>query len=431
MRPRRAATLLAAVILCVAAPCGSYLARSLGWGALAPAIDPVDEFGIVFEAPAGKPHPVQIMSTNALAVEEVRTGVEWPVMGWRVFAGLWFLASLLLSWRLLRSARALQRGCRQAQRCDDDQIQAALAQASRTLGVRAPELLISSAVDSPALVLWGRSRLLLPASGKPRNDWLVIFCHELAHLARRDGRSRLAVEAVTILLPWQPFVWLLRRDFRAACEEACDDWAIAAGADPVEFASLLLDFVPQARPTLALGMAESVSAARARIMRLLAMQDTPRPRLGKFLGLAGWIVAAGLAVVLALLQSGRLPWQRSDEPPWGDTPVSLAAAEARSPSQRQSLGPYRVEAPDVLLIDAVKIVPKPPYHIEPLDVLEVSVLGTLPDQNIAGPHSVEADGTIMLGPAYGAIKVSGLWISEARTPSRSIWNRYCRRPKCR
>ncbi|HVU86607.1 MAG TPA: polysaccharide biosynthesis/export family protein [Pirellulales bacterium] len=419
LRPTtRAAVLLAATILCVVAPVSSYAARSSGWGMFAPAIEATErgneDLGIVLKAPAGTPQVVLHNAAIGRPAEIPQPKIEWPATGWRVLAVLWPLASLGLAWRLLRSARALQRACWQASPCEDEEIRAALHQASRTLGVDAPELLVSSAVDSPALVLWGRPRLLLPALKEPRNDWLAIFYHELAHLARRDGRSRLAVEAVAIMLPWQSLLWFVRRDFRAACEEACDDWAIAAGADPVEFASLLLDFVPQARPSLALGMAESVSAARARIMRLLAMQGTPRPRLGKFLGLAGWVVAGALAVVLALLQSGRLPWQGADEPPWGNTPVSLAAAEARSPSERQSLGPYRVEAPDVLLIDAVKIVPKPPYKIEPLDTLEIFVINTVPDQNIAGPYPVEADGTIMLGPAYGGVKVSGLSISEAR-----------------
>ncbi len=154
---------------------------------------------------------------------------------------------------------------------------------------------------------WGRPRLLLPNGREPRSDWFAIFCHELAHLARRDGWSRLAVEAVTIALPWQPLVWVVRRDFRAACEEACDDWAIASGADPVEFASLLLDFVPQARTALVLGMAESVSAARARIVRLLAMQDLPRPRLGRLLGVGGWLVAMAPSGDPGPVASGPIP----------------------------------------------------------------------------------------------------------------------------
>jgi len=96
----------------------------------------------------------------------------------------------------------------------------------------------------------------------------------------------------------------------------------------------------------------------------------------------------------------------------------MAKLPPEGPSPREltkiSLPTYVIEPPDVLLIDAVKVVPKPPYKIEPLDTLEIFVLGTLPDQNIAGPYPVEADGTIMLGPAYGAIKVSGMTLAEAR-----------------
>ena len=102
--------------------------------------------------------------------------------------------------------------------------------------------------------------------------------------------------------------------------------------------------------------------------------------------------------------------------------VLMAKMPPEGPSPREltkiSLPTYVIETPDVLLIDAVKVVPKPPYKIEPLDTLEIFVQGTLPDQNIAGPYPVEADGTIMLGPAYGAIKVSGMTLAEARTAVR-------------
>jgi polysaccharide export outer membrane protein len=98
--------------------------------------------------------------------------------------------------------------------------------------------------------------------------------------------------------------------------------------------------------------------------------------------------------------------------------VLMAKMPPEGPSPREltkiSLPTYVIEPPDVLLIDAVKVVPKPPYHIQPLDTLQIFVLGTLPDQNIAGPYPVEADGTIALGPAYGSIKVSDLTLNEAK-----------------
>ena len=41
--------------------------------------------------------------------------------------------------------------------------------------------------------------------------------------------------------------------------------------------------------------------------------------------------------------------------------------------EKTYLPDYRVEPPDILLIEAVKAVPKPPYRVEPLDVLFVQV----------------------------------------------------------
>ena len=62
------------------------------------------------------------------------------------------------------------------------------------------------------------------------------FFHELAHVARGDGWSRLGVECILVMLPVQPLIWLLRRSFHTTCEESCDDWAVATGTNPIDLA---------------------------------------------------------------------------------------------------------------------------------------------------------------------------------------------------
>jgi polysaccharide export outer membrane protein len=114
----------------------------------------------------------------------------------------------------------------------------------------------------------------------------------------------------------------------------------------------------------------------------------------------GTVAAAGLAAV------GCATGEVVRVPPVHDLPREL---------DKVSLPPYRVEPPDVLLIEAVKAVPKPPFKIEPLDVLLVHLANPIKDEPLSGLFTVDPDGTINLGPAYkGSVRVVGLTIPEAK-----------------
>jgi polysaccharide export outer membrane protein len=78
-----------------------------------------------------------------------------------------------------------------------------------------------------------------------------------------------------------------------------------------------------------------------------------------------------------------------------------------------SLPTYRVEPPDILQIEMLKLVPLPPYRIDIYDVLQIRVLGTILDQPIDNFYLVEGEGIVSLGPAYGTVRVVGMTIEEA------------------
>ena len=69
---------------------------------------------------------------------------------------------------------------------------------------------------------------------------------------------------------------------------------------------------------------------------------------------------------------------------------------------------YVIESPDLLMIDAIHIVPKQPYRMRPFDVLAIQVQGTPTEAPISGVFPVGADGKIVLGPQYGSLRVAGL-----------------------
>ena len=74
---------------------------------------------------------------------------------------------------------------------------------------------------------------------------------------------------------------------------------------------------------------------------------------------------------------------------------------------------YVVEAPDILLIDAHRLIPRPPYRVEPLDALYLYAPGAPEKDPVNGVYPVDPDGTINLGPGYGgALPVAGLTLPE-------------------
>jgi protein involved in polysaccharide export with SLBB domain len=78
-----------------------------------------------------------------------------------------------------------------------------------------------------------------------------------------------------------------------------------------------------------------------------------------------------------------------------------------------SLPPYTVAPPDILFIDALRMIPKGPYRIEPYEVLLITATNTLPNQDIKGPFTVGPDGRVALGYGYGSVLVGGRTLTEA------------------
>jgi polysaccharide export outer membrane protein len=94
-----------------------------------------------------------------------------------------------------------------------------------------------------------------------------------------------------------------------------------------------------------------------------------------------------------------------------------------------SLPLYRIEPPDVLTIEASRIIPRSPYRLRPLDALQLSVEGTLPEQPINGIFIVEPSGLIALGPGYGKAMVGNLPLEEAAEMIESQLKRVLRSPQ--
>ncbi len=247
--------------------------------------------------PALSSPPRAALSSAERPVQRLRGSIQ--VDGIQV-AGLltgWFFATLLMAFRLFISPWHVLKILRNSTECDDRCLQAAYIDASRRLKLRQapPPLLESELVSCPSVVSCGRSYVIVPRTHAGDLDWVGVFCHELAHVRRFDSWARLLVQISLVLFPWQPVLWLLRREHIHACEEACDDWAVYAGADPLEYASMLTNWISRRPKEFAMAFAGRGLSLRRRIERLAHAKVHAQPQASLH-GSIGGCVAAMLLV---------------------------------------------------------------------------------------------------------------------------------------
>lgn len=97
-------------------------------------------------------------------------------------------------------------------------------------------------------------------------------------------------------------------------------------------------------------------------------------------------------------------------PPPDPSPASTAPREL----DMVTMPPYVIEPPDILSINAIKVVPKPPHILEPFDGILIRALGVLPDQPIADAFFIDPEGKVDLGPSYGQVQVANMTTDEAQ-----------------
>jgi len=111
--------------------------------------------------------------------------------------------------------------------------------------------------------------------------------------------------------------------------------------------------------------------------------------------------------------------------------VSEVGAAAGCPKELRPVShpPYTISPPDILYIDAVRLIPKPPYRLESLEVVLLSVTDTLPNAPIMGQYVISPEGMLSLGFNYGAVRVGGLTLDQAQTAIRNHLGKILRNPQ--
>jgi polysaccharide export outer membrane protein len=102
----------------------------------------------------------------------------------------------------------------------------------------------------------------------------------------------------------------------------------------------------------------------------------------------------------------RLTGRRTPAPP-GESCVPTEKEKSTLPS-------YVIEPPDILFIEALRLVPKPPYHIQAGD--ELALVIEPDDASVLRSgrgYFVDPEGRLDLGPRLGKVKVAKLTVEQA------------------
>lgn len=295
----------------------------------------------------------------------------WP----QVFLILWLVGALALAARWIVNSVRISGLVARGSLLNAATRFSQLERLATSLGIdRKIELLESSETDVAFTTGIFHPAVILPPDHHEWSDMrsVTVLNHELAHIKRLDALAQFVGNLAIVFYWWHPLVWLHVSAMRGERERACDDYVLACGARPSDYAHELLEIVsalhlPELQSALAMARRSQLEG------RVLALLD-PHLRRGsvsrKFAILLG---AATLALVLPL--SAMRPAQQQTAAPQSEnsaakskpSPAQAPAASPSSSSQSKPEADRESEAPEAS--EAVEP-PEPPEVPEPAEAPE-------------------------------------------------------------
>jgi bla regulator protein blaR1 len=137
-----------------------------------------------------------------------------------------------------------------------------------------PPVMASAHLSTPAVIGWIKPVILFPAAlvnQLSTKEMEAILAHELAHVIRQDYLLNILQTVAEAMLYFNPAVWYLSAIIRREREHCCDDLAIKACGNPLEYAKALLrlEEIILPAPALAMGLKTGQGALLHRITRIL------------------------------------------------------------------------------------------------------------------------------------------------------------------
>jgi len=132
-----------------------------------------------------------------------------------------------------------------SRRVDDARTLRWLERHARAMGLERPPILAeSSSVAVPLTLGVLRPVIVIPSGWR---EWdtaklAAVIAHEVSHVTRNDSRTRALALLYKCLFWFSPLGWWLERRLAELAEQASDQAAICAGAEPIFYAEVLMSF---------------------------------------------------------------------------------------------------------------------------------------------------------------------------------------------
>jgi beta-lactamase regulating signal transducer with metallopeptidase domain len=260
------------------------------------------------------------------------------------FVVLWCVGVLALSLRLLGGLWRVRQWRRSGVAIESSELIELMSRLGKKLGLkRRFDLLESASAAVPAVIGWIKPAVIVPTSllsGLTTAELESLLAHELAHIRRHDYLVNLLQTVIETLLFYHPAVWWLSGVVRCERENCCDDLAVEACGNKLDFVRALarMEELRCGEPGLALSARGG--SLLGRVERLVAPERLTSSRWP-----AG--IAALISVTVVAIGIG-MATMADETPSKSDSPTSVSSA-----SESENDDDFARHQPEVKVVDAV------------------------------------------------------------------------------
>ena len=258
----------------------------------------------VLSAPSAQMEEVVLRTIGVTVVGEGGADLRQDTVPWveivaRYSLLVWLAGVLLLSVRLGVRLYALRK----------------LLGSMRRVEVDAGVVYVSSRIHAP-FSFWGR--IYVPALLMEHPSFRNVFIHEREHVRQKHHLDVLLAELSSILLWFNPFVWLIRADLRRNLEYLADRAVLRSGSNSRDYQYELLGMTMSATAG-PLSCSYNINDLKERIKM---MNKSKSKRAAG----ASYLVALPLAALM--LMGGNMVWANNDAPVVRNEKIETSVAPA-------------------------------------------------------------------------------------------------------